>query len=391
LYFRLLNSVDVQEPVRNALIAGTMAWCEEYQTTTTYMASAVVHSTTTDQKAAKLERQHAKNRQYLLTPKDHKERVVDPLVKRVSKLLDLALVLGKSATPDGDVSKADTTVNLIRDKFNSFKEDYVKSLRRVGTYYNTLYKVNGKRAEKAAKGEAAKPRQQIMFRSISSFQSPLYSFVKAASQTHESLRVAGQCSTFDSNSPLQGYMSSVYAAQFILAYVATHRRLNKVNGQYIQPDDLMKKHLGEGINKVLEDIRSDTRDKEVEKAKKFPGEFSFVKLQALIGFYRVKPAEGSPAEAALQTLRKDDTNWPTLRSEFEALSTVRQNAYERRRAENPKAVTVGGKKGPRGPLSEEKKTARRIKREATAFANSMGMELTLQPRAVKSAPAVAAV
>jgi hypothetical protein len=355
------------------------------------MASAVVHSTTTDQKAAKLERQHAKNRQYLLTPKDHKERVVDPLVKRVSKLLDLALVLGKSATPDGDVSKADTTVNLIRDKFNSFKEDYVKSLRRVGTYYNTLYKVNGKRAEKAAKGEAAKPRQQIMFRSISSFQSPLYSFVKAASQTHESLRVAGQCSTFDSNSPLQGYMSSVYAAQFILAYVATHRRLNKVNGQYIQPDDLMKKHLGEGINKVLEDIRSDTRDKEVEKAKKFPGEFSFVKLQALIGFYRVKPAEGSPAEAALQTLRKDDTNWPTLRSEFEALSTVRQNAYERRRAENPKAVTVGGKKGPRGPLSEEKKTARRIKREATAFANSMGMELTLQPRAVKSAPAVAAV
>lgn len=351
----------------------------------TATSSGVPPVSAAESKQLKQARLQVKNRQYVLTPADYRERVVEPLVKQASKLFLLALTLGNAANA-GEATAGDKSVDAYRKKFNTLKESYVNRLRKTAVYHSTLYRVAGKRAENVTKGFVPKQRESAMHRSISVFKPALYSFIREAAAQNESLRPAMSCAAFKADSPLNGYMSSTYAAQFVLAYVASNRRFNATNGQYIQPDALMQKHLGEGISKVLADIASNKDAKEVEKAKKFPGQFTFCKLQALIGFYRVKNAEGSDAESDLQTLRKDQTLWPVLASDFEAMSKIRDLAYARLHAENPKPVKVAGPKGPRGPLSEAQKHARRVKRDLNAAAGALDYEVSLVPRVPKAVP-----
>lgn len=343
-----------------------------------------------DAKKVKQARMHARNRQFVLTPKDHRERVIEPLVKQVNKLLLLALALGNSANAAGSSGPAQTDkmVETIRKKFGDFKEHHVKKLRQVGTYYSAVYRVAGKRAEKAANGENPKPRPSVMYRSISKFNPALYNFVREAAATNDALKPAAACATFNKESPLYGHMSPTYAAQFILAYVASNRRFNSENGQYIRPDDLMKKHLGEGIAKVLAGISADKREKEVIKAKKFPGEFTFCKLQELIGFYRLQLPEDSEAARNLTTLRNQQEQWPALLADLETISQIRDQAYKRLHAEQTKPVKAVGPKGPRGPLSEAQKHARRVKREANAAAGVLGYDLNFVEKVPKAASAV---
>ncbi len=352
------------------------------------MPAAKKSQTAAESKKDKLQRQQAKNREFVLTPKDYRDRVTEPLVRQVNKLLLLALALGNSANAGegSQAEKVDKVVDTIRKRFNAFRDDHVKKVRRLNTYYATLYRVAGKRAERAASGQPPKTRESIMHRSVATFQPALYNFIREASGSNEALLTAADCSTFDKSSPLFGYMSPTYAAQFILAYVAANRRFDENNGQYIKPDDLMKKHLSEGIAKVLAGIAQDARPKEVERAKKFPGEFTFCKLQELICFYRVRHPEGTAPAAALATVRKDQSNWPTLLAEFDSISKVREQAYVRLHDSKPKVERAPGPKGPRGPLTEAQKHARRIKREANAAASALGYDLNF----VEKTPKVAA-
>lgn len=333
-------------------------------------------------KKTKQDRLVARNRQYLLSPKDFRERAIEPLIKETNKLVLLALALGTSAKGDtGADGKQDVMVSAIRKQFKDFLKLHVRRISKIANYHSTLYRIAGKRADKARSGETGKARVSIMHRSISTFRPEMYAFVREAAATNEALRGTLSCSTFDPNSPLQGYMSPTYAAQFILAYAAANRSFNKVNGQFIVPDVLMKKHMGEGVAKVLASYASNP--KTAAKAKEFAGQLHFCKLQELIGFYRVKPAEGSPAEAEVKAVRKEESNWPVLEADFKALSQTREEAFDRYHTENPKPTKAKGLKGPRGPLNEDQKRARKIKREANAAANALGVEISLVPKVAK--------
>lgn len=337
-------------------------------------------------KHSKQDRVVSRNRQYLLSPKDFRERAIEPLIKETNKLVLLALALGTSAKGDtGADGKPDVMVAAIRKQFKDFLKLHVRRISKLAHYHSTLYKVAGKRADNARTGAAGKTRASVMCHSISQFRPELYAFIREAASTNEALRGVVSCSTFTADSPLRGYMSPTFAAQFILAYAAANRSFSKVNGQYIIPDVLMKKHLGEGVAKVLSTFMENP--KTAAKAKEFPGQFTFCKLQELIGFYRVKPSEGSPEETRVKTLRQDKENWPTLDEEFKDLSKVREEAFARYHRENPKPVVSkakGGAKGPRPALNEEQKRARKIKREANAAANALGVEINLVPKASKT-------
>lgn len=351
--------------------------------------------TTAEAKRQKTERLRARHAKYVLEPRDYRARAIEPVVKQASKLFLLAYALGQAKNSQD--ANADKTAEAIGKKFAEFKDRHLSKIRNLGTYYSVVYRVAGKRAENVAKGVVRKPRDSVMPRSVSKFQPALYNFIRAAAQTNESLKPALECSTFNTESELNGYMSSTYAAQFILAYVARNRRFNSENGQYIQPDDLMKKHLGAGIDKVLASVRASAegqkdpkkRDAEREKMRRFPDQFTFCRLQELIGFYRVKPAEGSAELAARDALRQNEEHWPTLRAEFEAMSKVREHAYDQLHAENPKPVKEAGKKGPRGPLSEAQKQARKIKKEGKALAEIMELELVEKKKSAVPAEPVA--
>lgn len=345
--------------------------------------------TTAEAKKLKADRLRARHSKYVLEPRDYRERAIEPLVKQANKLFLLALAVGKSQDLQGE--SKDATAEAIGKKFNDFKERHIRKLRGLGTYYSVMYRVAGKRAENVAKGVARKPRESVMPRSVSKFQPALYNFIRAAAQTNDSLKPALDCSAFNSESELHGYMSSTYAAQFILAYVARNRRFNSENGQYIDPDDLMTKHLKAGIDKVLESVKvaaegqqdPKKRAAEIEKMRKFPHQFTFCRLQELIGFYRVKPAEGSAELAARDALRRNKEHWDALSTEFNTMSKIREHAYDQLHAENPKPVKEGVKKGPRGPLTEAQKQARKIKKEGRALAEIMELDLVPKPKPVE--------
>lgn len=343
------------------------------------MSGSATASTTpkksADVKKDKLARQQARNAKYLLSPKDFRERAVKPLLDQATRLVSLAESLGKTKAAHAGKSDAavDPYVALVEKNFDEFLKLHLRSIAKIAAYQSTLYRLCGKRAEKARTGETSKARSSVMHRSIASFRPELYAFIKEAAASNEALKESATCATFDASSPLYGYMSPTYAAQFILAYAAANRSFSPVNGQYIIPDVLMKKHLGASVASVLASFAA----KSPEVAAKFPGQFTFCKLQELIGFYRVKPVEGSPEDVAVKAVRKNEANWDVLASEFSALSKTREEAFDRLHAERPKVVVVSAPKGPRKLLSDEEKLANKIRRDATAMAKTLGYKLTM--------------
>lgn len=340
-------------------------------------------------KQSKQERVQARNQQYLLTTKDFRERLLKPLSEQAASLFELARAMGSGKALQG--ASGDAQLDTMGKQFNKFLELHQRKIAALANYHSALYKIAGKRADTARNGGLGKARPSVMHRSISNFQTPLYDFIKEASASNEALRLAANCATFDPSSPLFGYMSPTYAAQFILAYAASNRCFNPTNGQYIQPDALMKKHLGASIEQVLRSVAESGKKKDVENAKRFPGQFTFCKLQELIKFYRVKPEENSAADAKVKAIRKEKTLWPVLQVEYDQLCEVRAAAFKRLREERKKPETVAGEKrgrGQHGPLSEAQKRARALKRAATAAQRTLKVKVTLTPVADEQQEAV---
>lgn len=326
-----------------------------------------------------------------MKPKDFRERVVNPLIQATTSLVDAAQAMGGILRKEAEQGSESDYAALIKKNFKKLVAVHQKKLSQVAKYHAILYKYGGKRVERACVDGGVKTRAPAMFRSVGSFKPELYAFIKEASGTHESLKPAARCLSFKDGHPLKGYMSPVYASQFILAYAATNCRFSAKNGQYIQPDDLMTKHLSAGIAHVLERFN----EKNPDKAKEHPGEFTFCHLQKLIGFYRMRHAENSAEAAKVKNLRENETYRNDLRDEFLAMSEVRASAFKRYHDEHPKPVVTNDAKksaraSTRGPLDENTKLARKLKRAATVAARASSYEFTLTKKVSATAVPAAA-
>lgn len=302
---------------------------------------------------------------FLLVPKDFRNGIIKSLMMETGKLATLAEQVGASKAIRSHTGEDDASLSLSRKQYKEFLRLHLLRIKSIARYHQRLYQLCHRRVARILGGNVKKSPNTVLFRNLATYKPNVYDFIKEASNTLDTLKFTQSWATFNAKSPLNGILSQTMVSQFLLAYVASHRRYNPLNGQYIQPDELMLKFFGDGIRETLLKFA----DKFPKKAADFPGNITFCHIQSILNFYKIAPV--NPAEEErLTTLKKDDKVRETLSVEFQEVARVRAIAVSKVRSERVDQKPSSKKKNGERESSALAR-ARKLRRTAQATAAAL--------------------
>ncbi len=311
-------------------------------------------------------------KQYLMTPPAFRKDVLVPLVNQTRLLVNAAIAVGQEKHDAASPEDVKNTSKALNDKFRVLLKAHLKSILNLSHYHRRVYALNSNKAQRVLRDEPSKKVNRSA-RTLAPYDPAFLKFLDEAADSHESLKFFKGFSVLNTSSRLHGMSTQGMLPQFLLCYAAVHERFNSSNRQFIQPNDLMLKHLGAGIEAALK------RQCEAipQKSADYPGQLRFPFLQTLISYYR-RPATTDADKEKLRKLAGDVEVVSVLSRETETLNAARRLIWEDVKKNLPKRE----KPAANPKVTRAKATVRSVKRAASAIASAAAAVPTETPAAV---------